>query len=765
MNNWKKKGLIAAVIIVLLIPIAGIKFKLAKLNRVETLEPQFVGGLKCLECHENEHKEWERSHHANAMAHVGDSTVLGNFNNAEYTSNGITHKFYKRDGKFYVNTKGVGGKMAEYEISHTFGYTPLQQYLVPFERGKYQCLPIAWNTEKGEWFDMGAMIYEGQDIKPDDWLYWTNQAQNWNGMCSECHSTNLRKNYIAESDSFHTTWSEINVSCESCHGPGSEHVKWADWPELKQQKTENFGLLVKTSGINNEEYVNLCARCHTRRSQLGNFNHKSLDPMDFMVPTLLHDDYFSDGQILDEDYVWGSFTQSKMYHNDIKCNDCHNVHSGERLFDDNRLCYQCHQENYYGSAKHHFHKTVDDRGGDYYIDGRLTGKGEGSLCINCHMPARNYMGIDSRNDHSIRIPRPDLSKKLGTPNACNQCHKDKTSDWAIQYTTKWYGTKYRPHYGVAISKGREGKPQALKELVNLVDDTLNPLIARATALELLANYNDPLAINTIKKALDVPESMLRLSAARNYSSNNAEEYIADLSPLLKDPTKAVRMEAGLKFTYLPKELLPEAYVGNFEKALNEFKDHNNYMADFPGGQGNLGLLYSNQGNYYEAIKHFKRSIEIDNQFYPGYVNLALAYNQTGKNNEAEKIYKHLIKLNPEMPGIHYSLGLLLVELKKYDEAIKYLEIATTIEPENSRINYNLGLLYTQLKNYQQAEKQLQKAVNKENDNFDYQYALASFYINSGQFTKAKKYVNKLLNKYNGNESLVQLSNYLKSLNI
>jgi tetratricopeptide (TPR) repeat protein/Zn finger protein HypA/HybF involved in hydrogenase expression len=614
--------------------------------------------------------------------------------------------------------------------------------------------------EKGTWFDMGAMVYKDQEIKPDNWLYWTNQAQNWNGMCAECHSTNLKKNYIAELDSFHTSWSEINVSCEACHGPGSEHIKWAGWPENRQEEAENFGLVVQTSGINNEQYVNLCARCHARRSQLGDYDHTHSEVMDFMIPTLLHDDYFADGQILDEDYVWGSFIQSKMYHTDIKCNDCHNVHSGERLFEGNRLCFECHQQDYYGTAKHHFHKTENDPQTDYFIEGRKTETGEGANCVNCHMPGRYYMGNDFRNDHSIRIPRPDLSNLIDVPNACNQCHTDKSVNWAIRYTEDWYGKKTPPHYGPVLAGGRVGKPETLPELIALVMEDLNPLIVRATALELLANYSDSTASNTIRKMLDAPEAMLRFSATRIYSSNDATEYISDIGPLLTDPARAVRLEAGLRFSYLPSELIPENYKSKFEAALKEFEEQNTYMADFPGGRANLGLMHSNLGNFNEAIKHYKRATEIDNQFHPAFVNMALAYNQTGQNTESERIYKHLIEINAELPGIYYSLGLLQVEMQKYDEAIENLQMASLKDPMNSRINYNLGLLHLQLSNNGEAEKQLKKAIEKESGNFDYQYALAHFYVTSSQFNKAKRQLSTLKKQFPNDVNVQQLNNFL-----
>lgn len=716
----------------------------------------FVGSSQCKECHALAYQQWQTSHHAKAMSVATDSTVLGNFNNASFSSQGIEHKFYKRNMRFYIFTCGKGGEMKEYEITHTFGYTPLQQYLVPIGRGKYQCLPIAWDTEKQQWFDMGHMVYGNQDIHHNDWLYWTNQGQNWNGMCAECHSTNVKKNYMFESDSFHTTWSEINVSCEACHGPGSDHINWAALPSEKQKTIPNAGLLVQSSGINNQAYVNLCARCHARRIQLGNYNHKYGHIMDFMIPGLLHDDYFVDGQILNEDYVWGSFTQSKMYHADIKCNDCHNVHSGETLLQGNQLCFQCHQQGYYGSSRHHFHKTVNDAHKPYTINGRVTMPGEGAQCISCHMPGRYYMGIDYRHDHSIRIPRPDLSKELGVPNACNQCHTDKSTDWAISYTRQWYGIKNRPHYGRILNAGRNNKPEAITELVKLVNNDLSPLIVRATALDLLSGYSDTTVGKVIKQYLEAPEDMLRYIAVQNYPMDNMPEFINSIAPLLIDPARAVRIEAARKFSLLPENLISSKYTEAYHNALDEYINQQQYMADFPGGSSNLGLLYLNQGNYTKAEAYYKRATETDSQYYPAFYNLAMVYNHLGKNMEAVSLYKHLLRNNPEMAEAHYFLGLLLVELEQYNEAIEQLKLAARKMPSNSRVNYNLGLLYSKKGKFSNAIAQLKLALEKESHNFEYQYALAHVYYSAHKHVMARDFINKTLEKYPENNALRQL---------
>jgi hypothetical protein len=271
---------------------------------------------------------------------------------------------------------------------------------------------------------MADSSYKDEVMTHENWLHWTNQAQNWNSMCAECHSTNLQKNYDYQTDSYHTTYSEIDVSCEACHGPGSNHVEWASLPEYSREKFINYGLEVKTSGIDHVAYVDNCVRCHSRKMSLGDFDHSTASIYDHSVPELPgKPSWFVDGQILDEDYVYASFLQSRMYERGVKCNDCHNVHSGKLLFEGNRLCLQCHTADVYDSYSHHHHKGAGEKGKAVVSEsGVVFDVGSGTECINCHMHGRYYMGVDYRRDHSFRIPRPDLSIKHGTPNACNQCH-------------------------------------------------------------------------------------------------------------------------------------------------------------------------------------------------------------------------------------------------------------------------------------------------------------------------------------------------------
>ena len=760
MKNWKLIGFISTAVIVFSIPLYLLTHQGGGSEIANKLF--FTGSDKCVECHRVEYDDWKLSDHFHAMARANDSTVLGNFENKTFVSrNGEKTFFYKKNGKFFVKTPGTDGKTGDFEITHAFGYRPLQQYLVPFDNGRYQCLPIAWNTEKNEWFSLPDSIYKNENLTPSDWLYWTNNGQNWNGMCAECHSTNLKKNFNPETNEFHTTFSEINVGCESCHGPGSAHIDWANLPEMSRPTDSNFNLIVKTNGITNREYVENCMRCHSRRSQFENFEHGRKHLLDSTLPSLLTESYYPDGQIKDEDYVYASFIQSKMYDNDVRCNDCHNVHSGKLVLEGNALCAQCHETDIYDTKAHHFHKYKGEEGDAIKLKDKTIEVGEGALCVNCHMPGQYYMGVDFRRDHSIRIPRPDLTVTLNVPNACNQCHADKTPRWADNYITKWYGIKRKYHYGETFAKAREEDPSAEKQLIKISKDENYPLIVRATAVHYLGQYSSAEVSATIKTLLKNSEALIRENALRVYSSTDPEEFKRDLSPALSDSVKAVRAEAAIRLTELPKEVnVPEKYKAAFNKALKEYEEMNLYMADFPSGRLNLGVLYANEGDLLKAARQYEEAIKIDSLFFPAKMNLAIVYNKLGENENAEILLRDLVENHPELPDSYYYLGLLLAEKKDYENAAVYLKKAARLIPERARINYNAGLILQFLGKNKEAEEEFLTALKKEPGNFDFLYALAAHYVKTNEKKKAEDAAKQLDRNFPHSGAGKQILQYL-----
>lgn len=750
MNNWKITGIVATIVIVLTIP--AYLFKAKYLPRVQapvdsSVMPRFVGSQKCKDCHKIEYDKWHNSHHDLAMAAATEKTVLGDFNNAEFSYFGSVSRFYRKDGKFFVHTRGPGGNMGDFEITYTFGYYPLQQYLVPFPGGRLQCLPIAWDSKDNKWFH----LYPDAPLDPGDWMYWTNAAQTWNAMCADCHSTNVKKNYDIKTDSYQTTWSEIDVGCEACHGPGSNHVKWAEMPDMARPQThKNYELVVKTNDINSRQLIELCAPCHSRRSPLGDFVHGKESFLDSMLPRLLDEGlYFADGQILEEVYVYGSFIQSKMYDRDVRCSDCHDVHSIKLVKEGNALCLQCHRASIYDTKEHHFHKTKGETGKPILSEnGKILFEvGSGAECVQCHMPGRYYMVNDYRPDHSLRIPRPDLSISIGAPNACNRCHIDKTNQWSNDYITKWYGPGRRPHYGTVLAAGRRGLQGAQGELIQLAGDPLFPVNVRATALSLLRGYMGANTTQAFERALIDEEPLIRRTAVETLRLTDSKKQIALLSPALYDPIKAVRVEAARNLSETPGKKWRPELEKVFQTGLTEFKEVMEYTGDFAASRYNLANLYVSLNQPEAAIQSYNAAIRIDDQFYPAKVNLAMLYNQQGKKDEAEILLAEVVTAHPDLYDIHYSLGLLLAEKNRYAEAAGHLQKAAAGLPKRARVHYNLGLLLQYLRKDNAAEAALLTANEIEPDSLDYLYALADFYIKRSRFQEAKSIAEQMVAKH------------------
>lgn len=741
MLRWKIIGIIATLIIVLSLPLYILTQDREKLLPQPVVEATFVTSSACVKCHKKEYEEWQDSHHAKAMAVATDETVLGDFNETTFVKDGVQSRFFRKDGDFFVYTRGPKGEMAEFKISHTFGYFPLQQYLIPFPDGKLQCLPIAWDVKEKKWFH----LYPGLSLDPEEWIYWTNQGQNWNSMCADCHSTELQKNYDPQTGRYDTGWAEINVGCESCHGPGSKHLAWAELPEMARPK--NDGLKVQTSTISNRHQVELCAPCHSRRSMLGDYKHRQQDLLDTEVPRLLEEGlYYPDGQIRDEVYVYGSFVQSKMYANNVRCSDCHNVHTIKLHQEGNTLCLQCHQASVYDTKTHHFHKQKEETGEP--IQGSqgevLFEVGSGAQCVQCHMPGRVYMGNDYRPDHSIRIPRPDLSIQLGTPNACKRCHMDKSNAWSAEYTQKWYGTKQKHHYGSVFYAAQKGEAQALQGLIEIIRDRISPLMIRATALSYLDRYQPDKTIALFRESLISNEAILRRTALINLPPMDATELQQLVCPLLADPVKAVRIEAGRKLAGTPADQIQEKYRKAYKLALEEYKQTALYSADFAASSLNLGILTMTQGQLTEAENYFKEAIAIDRDSFRARINLAVLYSRQGKLDLAEEELRKALAVNPDLADVHYSLGLLLSEKTQYSEAVKHLQIAALALSDNARLQYNLGQLLLFLKRNTEAGQALRQAFDNEPQNRNYQQVIAKFYIERGQLFQAQEIAETLL---------------------
>ena len=626
---------------------------------------EFVGSETCSGCHRAQAALWRDSQHKHAMDHATEKSVLGDFSDATFDYDGVRSRFFRRDGKYLVETDGPDGKLATFQVKYTFGVDPLQQYLIEFPDGRVQALSIAWDArpkEKGgkRWFH----LYPDEKIRHDDVLHWTKLNQNWNFMCAECHSTGLRKNYDAERDRYATTWSEISVGCEACHGQGSNHVAWAraqqSWWPFGRQEDRSKGLLARlderegviwthdpaSGNVRRNLPTNLlrtevetCGRCHARRSELSEKwapGHWLQDTHAIATP-LARDVYWPDGQMrdVDEAYNYVPFKQSKMFAAGVTCSNCHDPHSGKQRIAGDGVCLQCHASEVYAGAKHSRHQQAN----------------AAPNCVSCHMPTRTYMVVDSRHDHSLRVPRPDLSVKYGTPNACNDCHTDKPAQWAADAVDRWFGPDRKGFqtYTDAFAAASANRADARQLLASVAGDPNAPNVARANALVELGLIFHRLMRIWRAAACPTPtrrSGSLRWTCLRLCRPTQVWPLVA---PLLSDPVLGVRIRAASLLAAVPTDRQPPADRERFESAAGEFVAALKFNADRPEDRSTLANFYARQGRTTEAEAEYKAALRLSPQYTVAAINLADLYRQLNRDGDGESNLRAAIAVRLRMP--------------------------------------------------------------------------------------------------------------------
>jgi tetratricopeptide (TPR) repeat protein len=668
----------------------------------EIANAHYVGRDTCAQCHQKEHSLWLGSDHDRAMEIASEASVLGDFNDASFTYQGVTTRFFKRDGKFMVNTEGPDGQHHDYEVKYTFGVRPLQQYMVEFPDGRVQVLRESWDTENKKWFFVTPPDVTNERILPGDPFHWTGITQNWNVTCADCHSTNVHKNYNPKTDSYKTSFEEIDVSCEECHGPGSVHVGLAKSWSPTWDREVGYGLpALKEKHLDTQ--IETCAKCHARRRQIHEDFRPGKPMLDYYDPFLLDDGlYHANGNILDEVYEYGSFMQSKMHANHVRCSDCHDPHSLKLKFQGNALCTQCHVPGKYDTPAHHHHEVGTP----------------GASCIECHMPSRLYMVIDKRRDHSFRVPRPDLTVELGTPNSCNDCHTkpEENAKWAADWVRNWYGEKRPddPHWARALAAGRAVKPEGEQMLLDVLSRRETPAIVQATAVGLLANYSSEAAANAMREALYHTDALVRLSAVQSVPIDQRGSTLPDLARMLSDPLLRIRTAAAGRLVDVPVDmldrLLTDKQRSDFEDAMIELRESQEMSFDQAGGHLSRAGLAKRYGRPEEAIEHLQAAIRLQPYL-------------AGARGELASMYSAL--RDPLTGGYTHSTEAEIRRLRQ--EEVELLKRDAKLAPDNAGVFYQLGLQQNLLENLDGAQEALRAAAEKAPHVYQFKWALALLY--------------------------------------
>ena len=719
------KSITAGLSIVALLAIGGVAADWWVAKPLDT-HASYVGRSTCAECHQQQIDLWTGSDHDLAMDHATAKTVLGDFENATLEHHGVTSTMFRRDGQYFVNTEGPDGEMADFEVKFVFGFEPLQQYMVEFDRqpdqpanetAKLQVLRVSWDTETNEWFYLAPPDVDDK-LAPDDPLHWTQVGQNWNHMCASCHSTDLKKNFDVATKTYHTTWSEIDVSCEACHGPGSVHVELANAKSLFWDRNLGYGLKRLKSDDSSIE-IETCAPCHSRRRTVHPDDPPGQNYYDcFSNELLTPSTYYCDGQILDEVYVYGSFIQSKMFHKGIRCTDCHDPHTTKLKFEGNAMCVSCHDAHpagKYDTPNHHRHEQGS----------------AGAQCVSCHMPETPYMEVDFRRDHSLRVPRPDLSVDLGTPNACTGCHLElknvddakhaslphyaawmnaahegdeqvqaeigRVDQWAADLYAEWYPGKYgkQDHFAYTLASGWESSPLSVEALHELARLRKHASIVRATSLLDLSRLEPQRATELAEKLVADPDPQVRTAAVMAMEAAPLRQRLNTLSPLLADDVRSVRVEAARVLADAGPGALKSEDESLRQQALDEYRRGLEQNGDLAMSHMGMALLSERQQDVNGAVASYRTAIEVQ----PGV---------TGPRSNLAALYESLTRNVP--PGSQQAMNARAEVARLRKEELNLMARDIGLAPDNAMLQYRYGLALYLDGRLEQAGRALQRAV-------------------------------------------------------
>lgn len=703
----------------------------------------YAGSTSCRECHAWEYDTWKKSHHGLAERSWDSALDRAAFDPAHTFKHGSQTSEARLDAqKAEVVTLGFGGKREAYPVERVIGEDPLRQFLVKRDGGRLQTLEVAWDPNRKEWFN----VYGGEDRQPGEWGHWTGRGMNWNNMCATCHNTRPRKNYDAPTDSYHTAMAEVSVSCESCHGPMRDHVSW-------QKSYAGSGKLDPTLGkLTKDQMFDTCGSCHSRRMELtGDFKpgDKYHDQFILSIPdesNIFH----PDGQIWDEDYEFTAFLGSRMHHAGVRCWDCHEPHSSKLVLpkENNLLCMRCHNGGYPNSpiidpVAHSFHKSDST----------------GNQCVNCHMPQTTYMQRHARRDHGFTIPDPLITKQHGIPNACNRCHTDKDTEWALAATEKWWGAKMNRRTRVraqTLASAKEGVESAKNGLVGLLTSDETPFWKAVSANMLERWSQEPVVANTLLQMLNHTNSLVRANAAHSlgpWAGQGNRTVDGALRNLLNDEARSVR--------YIAAWAMRRSLDLN-SKAGKELVRTLDYNQDQPVGQLQKGVLHLTRNEVSQALPYFERAVSWDSRSADIRQEYATVLSMAGRSQDALVQIQEACKLAPNNAEHRYRLGLAFAEVGDLSQAMKALEETVRLDPRNARAWYNLGLSRNQLGDANGALDALTRAESADATSSDYPYARATILSQLRRIGEAMTAAQRALEISPGHSGAQQLLRSLSS---
>lgn len=597
--------------------------------------PGYAGAEACAECHATVNHAWAESHHSRTMQPATNQSVKGDFAQSHLLLHGSTYALQHRENHFYITESELSGKPWEHRIEYTLGDRRFQHYLTTLPDGRILLLPPTWNVLRKKWdFDLDIGNPEESFVDP---------IQIWNKTCYSCHVSQGQKNFELESRRYRTTWRDLGINCESCHGPGSEHIATAKSAKVLDSATRARlrASIFNPARLDAARSSAICAQCHSLRDVYAdnfkagsNYDDFFTPVMEYRLPASEDPAYWPDGrprQLSNEALaLWQSQCFLKGGATCITCHSQpHNVdvdRSTQLRPNNNGLCTACHAAIAANISAHTHHSP----------------KSSGSSCMECHMPA-TVVSLQTRmRDHSISIPVPENTIRHDIPNACNLCHRDKDAAWTVRQMQAWYDEKSRQKYirrADAFSQARQGDPAAIPSLLEILGDSAGGPFIRANAAGYLGSFpNDPTAYEALVHSLADPAPLLRSTAATALKPSPAqrEELAINLVTLLKDPIRTVRMSAAIAMVAMGVRPFPGEDGERYEQAKNLYRTRAELNSDDAQQQLAAGKFFFLSGDMAGAVNAFRATLKLDPSI-PAQYYLARSLAEKGDYQSAQQI--------------------------------------------------------------------------------------------------------------------------------
>jgi len=647
----------------------------------EVTSASYTASESCRECHEQFYELWAASHHGTAM-----QPFTLEFARAELTVPGedvrIGDQAYRfvmtREGG-YVREQSTDGESL-HKVVHVMGGKNVYFLLTPRERGRLQVLPVAYDVREKQWYDTTASMLRHAAAHPAEAVHWTDPLLTFNTSCWSCHVSQLSINYDLETDRYDSTWVEPGINCETCHGPGSEHVRV--YREAGDDAVPADLEITSVRAMSPEQRNDTCSVCHAKGIALSPDYEPGNPYFDHFDLTGLEDpDFYPDGRDLGENYTLTLWRMSPCTKSgELDCIHCHTSsgryrHQGDHA---NDACLPCHESHVKNAASHSHHEASS----------------EGSRCVACHMSMTEFARM-RRSDHSMRPPAPSLTLEHGSPNACNICHTDRDADWADNHVRAWRERDFQApmldRADLVVEARRRDWTRLDVMLASITADGRDEILA-TSLIRLLEACPDPRKVPAFVEALDGPSPLVRAAAAVGLEGHLSPEVLEPLLDALSDEFRLVRIRAASALTGIPTTSLDPETRASLAAATGELERSLRARPDTWTSHYNLGNLYERRGELDAALEEYETAVRLRNDVVPPLVNAAMLHAREGRLASAEKALRRALEIDASSAEANFNIGLLLEEQGKSIPAKSHLEAAFAADPTMAPAAYNLAVL-------------------------------------------------------------------------